>query len=428
MSTYRSFRDFEVYQKSRALALVIYQMANRGSFARDLPLKHQIIGAAGSIKDNFAEGFERGGKREFIQFISCSKGSAGEVRSQLDSALDRGHITRAEFDQWDAEADAIGKMLNGLSEYLKRSEHAGLKFKTSGEVNPKPETRNKKPGPIARQGFSLVELLVAMAVLSVMMVLLFGIFDQATDAWRRSEQKIDAFREARAALHYLKRDLEAMVVDANVPWVFFADPRQVPDAPPPAGYGPVRAAAPPAANGDTLFFISRQPMEAQESGSLSDLCAVGYYLNYTNNPGVGAPAQSYKLYRYFHSSNPTWVSGASGLQPFLVQRSASANLTAAQVLAAGQTLFAAANPVSGDEILARNVINLFIRAYNAAGAEMTAGVNGPLAEKPAFFEISLRALNQDTAAKLNSQADWINNSHPLVVQNQREFRVRVAVP
>ena len=287
---------------------------------------------------------------------------------------------------------------------------------------------------------------MAVAVLSTLMVLLFGFFDQATQAWQASERKIDAFREARAALYFLRRDLQGMVVDENIPWVMFNDPQGVNDAPPPSGYGPIRATAPLAANGDTLFFISRQSLDAQEAGSLGDLCAIGYYLSYSSNLQAGdsgIPRRSYKLHRYFKSSNAAWEQGgatATGLRPFLTalstQRAADASggqpaTAAAAFLASSQTLFAAANPVSGDEVLARNVVNLFIRAYRSDHTQIPTA--GPLGEKPAFFEISLLALNNDTAAKLASQADWhapadFNARTPLLKENAREFRVRVDVP
>ncbi len=67
------------------------------SFFKDFGLRDQINRASGSIMDNIAEGFERGGRKEFIQFLSYAKGSSGEVKSQLYRALDRDTLMKKHF-------------------------------------------------------------------------------------------------------------------------------------------------------------------------------------------------------------------------------------------------------------------------------------------------------------------------------------------
>jgi four helix bundle protein len=78
---------------------------------------------------NIAEGFERGGTREFIQFLSVAKGPSGEVRSQLYVALDQGYLSQQEFDVLSGKAIEVSKIASGLIEYLKKTRIKGAKFK-----------------------------------------------------------------------------------------------------------------------------------------------------------------------------------------------------------------------------------------------------------------------------------------------------------
>ncbi|NJK91602.1 MAG: prepilin-type N-terminal cleavage/methylation domain-containing protein [Blastochloris sp.] len=291
--------------------------------------------------------------------------------------------------------------------------------------NHKPQTVNGKQS----QAFSLVELLVSMAILSTLMVLLFSFFEQATRAWQNSEKKVDAFREARAALYYLKKDLEALYADGTestdgtVPFFYFDDPRNLA----PISYSGATLST-PAAHGDALFFISAQSSDAQDSAKgRSDLCAVGYYLVYDrDSSAIGTTRRSYRLLRYFHSSDETWrlpidpaLTPSSGLLPFLQSVQAGS--------ADNALLFPPAKgTVTGDEVIARNVINFQVTPLKSDFSNFS--TTGPILRRPAFFDISLTALNLETAQKLNTQEDWHNTSSKLFLENAQVFTLRVAVP
>ena len=130
MATFNKFEDIDAWKKSRILDGVLFKTIETNlKFSKDYSLKDQMLRSSGSTMDNIAEGFERGGKAEFIHFLSISKGSSGELRSQLYRALDRGYLSESEFEKLKAEAENISGMLQGLMNYLNKSELKGVKFK-----------------------------------------------------------------------------------------------------------------------------------------------------------------------------------------------------------------------------------------------------------------------------------------------------------
>lgn len=130
MATISKFEDLDIWQIARELANEIFEAFTRSTeFAKDYKLKEQINGSSGSVMDNIAEGFERGGRNEFINFLTYSKGSAGEVKSQLYRALDRQYISNEQFESMYNKCDIIGKKTGSFIIYLNSSEHKGNKFK-----------------------------------------------------------------------------------------------------------------------------------------------------------------------------------------------------------------------------------------------------------------------------------------------------------
>ncbi len=129
MGKIERFEDIVSWQRARELTREIYGCSKVGAFARDFGLRDQIQRASVSTMANIAEGFERGGDKEFIQFLSTSKGSCGEVRSHLYVALDQKYVSQQVFADLYSKADEVGRLIGGFMTYLKESELRGRKFK-----------------------------------------------------------------------------------------------------------------------------------------------------------------------------------------------------------------------------------------------------------------------------------------------------------
>ena len=108
------FEDLIAWQKARELAKNIYKITKQGEFYKDFGLRDQIRRASVSVMSNLAEGFERGGRSEFHQFLVIAKGSCAELRSQLYVAIDVNYIDEMAFNKLDALAKETSRLVGGL--------------------------------------------------------------------------------------------------------------------------------------------------------------------------------------------------------------------------------------------------------------------------------------------------------------------------
>jgi four helix bundle protein len=116
----KNFEDLEIWKSARGLAKEIYRLTSDQKL-KDFRFRDQIRSAAVSIMSNIAEGYERSGNQEFVQFLYIAKGSCGEVRSQLYVAADQAYIAQKNCDELTQVFKRLSIMINNLIDYLKSS-------------------------------------------------------------------------------------------------------------------------------------------------------------------------------------------------------------------------------------------------------------------------------------------------------------------
>lgn len=128
MATIQRFEDILAWQKAREPTRQIYDATRQGGWNRDFAPRDQIRAAAISVMSKIAEGFGRGGDKEFIQFPAIARGSIAEIQARLHIALDQGSITGKSFRGLYVLADEAARLSAGMMGYLQQSPLCGRKF------------------------------------------------------------------------------------------------------------------------------------------------------------------------------------------------------------------------------------------------------------------------------------------------------------
>lgn len=135
MATVNRLEDLKAWQKARLLSNNVHQTTCDKIFQDDYDLKRQIRRSGGSVMDNIAEGFGRGNRGEFVQFLGVARGSLTEVKSQLYCSLDNQYISQLTFDNLYAQTDEVSRIIDSLLIYLNNTKNKGRRYSRGSDSN-----------------------------------------------------------------------------------------------------------------------------------------------------------------------------------------------------------------------------------------------------------------------------------------------------
>ncbi|MBO5172940.1 MAG: four helix bundle protein [Bacteroidaceae bacterium] len=128
MAVVERFEELRIWQMARELCQEVYLHTETQPWKTDTRFVQQIRAAAGSVMDNIAEGFERDGNKEFIQFLYVAKGSCGEVRSQIIRASDTNFLNHTDAKRLYNVCLELSSTIAAFIKSLKKSSITGSKY------------------------------------------------------------------------------------------------------------------------------------------------------------------------------------------------------------------------------------------------------------------------------------------------------------
>jgi prepilin-type N-terminal cleavage/methylation domain-containing protein len=265
-------------------------------------------------------------------------------------------------------------------------------------------------------GFTLIELMAATTVLSIILLMMVGMQDQMSKAWSNSNRRTDATREARAAVSLMAADLTCPIFRAptnSSPKDQFADSllnKGLPFVYSSNGTGSGLTITNLQSGSSCLFFVAPKKTSGTNS---SDLALIGYFVGQTNGTNInGFPTTSYNLYRYYVTNSA----------PPLASWFATPTIG---------NLFAGV--AANSEMLARNVANLQIIFYNeekvvvdGSNYTNTTSTTNPTGYRGNKLQIALTLYPEEIAQKFTSLQNWTNSEN--IKRYARSFEFRVDCP
>lgn len=129
MSKVERFEDLEVWKLAREICQDLEELFETTPLGKRYSLVNQMDKSSGSVMDNVAEGFGRGGNLEFRNFLGFSRGSCTELKSQLYRARDKNLISEDQFQKLASKCDKEAAKITAFITFLNRSDYKGSKFK-----------------------------------------------------------------------------------------------------------------------------------------------------------------------------------------------------------------------------------------------------------------------------------------------------------
>lgn len=268
-------------------------------------------------------------------------------------------------------------------------------------------------------GFTLIEILIATAIVVFLVAVLSQILVSTQGIWRNSEARTDPFRDARAAIELMSRELALAVPHDRAPVFALQNIYSQPNS-----QDNTNDSDGPVHNQQIYVLLPTRNVDANNpANNSSDLCAVGFYCTWNST------RHAYILRRHFFASDATFTrlqgsglpGGVGPVSAGSVYNPSSPTVSPAQ-----------------DEDVAAYVWDLKVVPYEFNGGTLAANNTYPITYNsalPQFIEISFKAMSPQAARQLTAQGigtgTWFDTGGTVylnqILPHMHEFRTRIKV-